>query len=80
MRPAVTAYEQVQKQSHPGIPGWLNYQNKRTSPLTGFKNQIYRQISNIRRTNTQHFSVSYLVLQLSLPKLSMLGIKLRMKM
>ena len=68
------------KNIHPGIPGRLKYQNKRTSPITGFKNQIYHQISNIRRANTQHFNVSRLVLQLSLPKLSMPGIKLRMKM
>ena len=41
---------------------------------------VYRQISNTRRTNTHNFNVSCLVLQLSLPKLLMPGIKSRMKM
>ena len=44
------------------------------------KKKSYRQISNVSRTNTQYFNVSRLVLQLSLPKLSMPGIKLTMKM
>ena len=41
---------------------------------------LYRQISNIRRTNSQTLNVSRLVLQLSLPNPLKSGIKSRMKM
>ena len=41
---------------------------------------IYRQISNIRRTNSHKSNVSRLVLQLSVPNPLKPGIKLRMKM
>ena len=33
----------------------------------GCENEIYRNVSNIRRTKSQHLNVSRLVLQLSLP-------------
>ena len=41
---------------------------------------IYRQFSNIRRTQSQNITVSRLVLQLSLPNPMKSGVKLRMKM
>ena len=40
----------------------------------------FRQTFNIRHTNSQHFYVSHLVLQLSLPNPFKPGVKLRMKM
>ena len=40
----------------------------------------YREVSNIRSTKSQHFNVSRLVLQLSLPNPLKLGVKSRMKM
>ena len=40
----------------------------------------YRQISNIRRTKSEHLDVSRLVLQLSLPNPLKAGIKSRMKL
>ena len=44
------------------------------------QHNIYRQISDIRGTNTQNLNVSHLVLQLSLPKFFMPDIKSRMEM
>ena len=41
---------------------------------------VYRQLSNIRRTQNQNITVSRLVLQLSLPNPLKPGVKLRMKM
>ena len=41
---------------------------------------IYRQVSNIRRTQSKNTNVSRLVLQLSLPNPLKPGVKLRMKM
>ena len=41
---------------------------------------IYRQISNIRRSNSQNFNVCRLALQLSLPNPLKPGIKSEMKM
>ena len=42
--------------------------------------QKYRQVSNIRRTKSQHPKDSHTVLQLSLPKPLMPYVKSRMKM
>ena len=45
-----------------------------------FLRQIYRKISNIRRTKSPNLNVSRLVLQLSLPNPMKPGVKSRMKM
>ena len=41
--------------------------------------EIYRKVSNIRRTKSQNLNASRLILQLSLPNPLKPGVKLRMK-
>ena len=66
---------------------WTSWSLRRTNPL-GESTQgssrkhvwYYRQVSNIRRTKSQHFKDSRTVLQLSLPNPLKPDVKSRMKM
>ena len=47
---------------------------------SNWMNKMYRQFSNIRRTESPYLNVSRLILQLSLPNPLKPGVKLKMKM
>ena len=48
--------------------------------MTHFIHQIYRQFSNIRRTQSQNINIYRLVVQLALPNQLKTYVTLRMKM